>query len=239
MGYGIAIVALTAKDDPITNASAEALPHATLLFLGTMADNEAVNSAGLVLKAVQAVANRYQTFTDKVAGTAVLGAAVKADVVLMDGAHLIELRNLLLENPKLKYLHDRIEQFPGFIPHVTMGMPNHPRLSSIYNQEVKFDRLGVWFGDNRYEFPLVKPVTLEDLLDSVGVVEEQLAPEYRFTYYLHDMSERSEAAENLVSQGVPEEIAEHIANARPFYELEFDCTYTTATGEVMIELTDK
>ena len=57
---------------------------------------------------------------------------------------------------------------------------------------------------------------------------------YYFDYYLHDNSERSEFMEHLTDQAIPESIARHIAEQRPFYEVRFECQYDTDTEAVLI-----
>ena len=56
---------------------------------------------------------------------------------------------------------------------------------------------------------------------------------YSFKYYLHENAERFECVDDLVERAhLPREIAEKIAEQRPFYEIEFDCTYDDITGDV-------
>lgn len=147
------IMALPAAGDPISSASSEADgAHCTLLFLGEAAalDETALKAA------VQdfVTAGGVTPFTDAVSGSAVLGTN-KADVVLLDGTHLTEIRNgLLTTQQALVDAYEAVDQFPNFIPHVTLGYPETPRTADFTGESVTFDRLALWFGESRTEFPL-------------------------------------------------------------------------------------
>jgi hypothetical protein len=53
---------------------------------------------------------------------------------------------------------------------------------------------------------------------------------HNFKYYLHETANRSETIEFLTDQGLPVNVAKDIAELRPFYEIEFDCTYDDITA---------
>ena len=55
-----------------------------------------------------------------------------------------------------------------------------------------------------------------------------------FNYYLHDMSEHSELISGLIDEGLPWDLAELIADQRPFYEIVLHCEADEDTGEVTI-----
>lgn len=46
------------------------------------------------------------------------------------------------------------DQFPTWIPHVTLGYPDSPAAEKDIPEEITFDRLAVWRGTEQYEFPL-------------------------------------------------------------------------------------
>ena len=58
------------------------------------------------------------------------------------------------------------------------------------------------------------------------------AEPYKFKYYLHGDDELFEMVETLTDQGIPESVAEKIAEQRPFYEVTFECEYSPTTEEV-------
>ncbi|QGJ92785.1 capsid maturation protease [Arthrobacter phage Pureglobe5] len=146
------IVALPAADDPISMASSEAAgAHATLLFLGDSAnlDEAALNTAVGEFIAKGGVG----VIVDKVSGTATLGAD-QADVILLDATNLKALRDGLLGQDTLAEAYAAVEQFPTWIPHVTLGYPDAPRVTEYSGEAVTFNRLAVWHGESRTEFLL-------------------------------------------------------------------------------------
>jgi hypothetical protein len=148
------IVALPAADDPISAASSEEDgAHATLLFLG-----ESANLDGEALKAAvgEFVAKgEVGVLSDKVNGRATLGAD-SADVVLLDAASLVNVRNGLLEQNTIVQAHQSVEQYPTWIPHVTLGYPEKPAVGDYAGESITFDRLALWHGEDHTEFPLGK-----------------------------------------------------------------------------------
>jgi 2'-5' RNA ligase len=158
------IVALPAADDPISSASSEAAgAHATLLFLG---DSANLDEAALNTAVGEFVAKGVTPVTDAVSGSAVLGKD-QADVVLLDAANLKALRDGLLEQDALLQAHASVEQFPTWLPHVTLGYPETPRLADYAGDAVTFDRLAVWHGQSRTEFLLGEP-PVSDSLTAAG-----------------------------------------------------------------------
>jgi hypothetical protein len=147
------IVALPAADDPISAASSEADgAHATLLFLGDAAalDEEQLKAAvsGFVTEGEVGI------ITEQVNGRAVLGKDA-ADVVLFDAANLVFIRDGLIQNsPYLSDAYNSVEQFPTWLPHVTLGYPETPVAGEYSGEAITFDRLAVWFGESRTEYPL-------------------------------------------------------------------------------------
>lgn len=146
------IVALPAATDPISAASSERSgAHATLLFLG--------DSAALDEQALKAAVSDFVTkgkvgiITEQVNGSATLGADA-ADVVLFDAANLVFIRSGLLEQDALLQAYSSVEQFPTWLPHVTLGYPETPALAKYVGEAITFDRLAVWHGESRTEYPL-------------------------------------------------------------------------------------
>jgi 2'-5' RNA ligase len=142
------IVALPAESDPVSAASSEADgAHCTLLFLGDTAnlDADALKNA-----LAEFVTNgEVGVMTENVSGRATLGKD-SADVVLIDGASLVNIRKGMLENSdELFSAYDAVEQFPTWIPHVTLGYPETPASGEFAGEQITFDRLALWFGEDR------------------------------------------------------------------------------------------
>jgi hypothetical protein len=146
------IVALPAADDPISAASSESSgAHATLLFLG---DSKALDEQALNDAVQQFVTNgEVGIITEMVNGRATLGKDA-ADVVLFDAANLVFIRSGLLEQKTLAQAFGSVEQFPTWLPHVTLGYPATPALAEYTGEAITFDRLAVWHGESRTEYPL-------------------------------------------------------------------------------------
>ena len=58
---------------------------------------------------------------------------------------------------------------------------------------------------------------------------------HNFKWYLHEYADTYECADDLRRQGLPSEVADRIASARPFYEVEFNCTFDDETGQFEYE----
>lgn len=144
------VVALPPDDDPIRSVSSDDA-HATLLFLGDL--NE--EGRQTIIDAVSAFTkvSAAGPLEDSISGTATLGDS-SADVVLLDARGLSLLREALLADESVRALWESVEQYPTWIPHVTLGYPDSPRLSDNIPESVTFDRLAVWSGEDRTEFRL-------------------------------------------------------------------------------------
>lgn len=150
------IVALPAASDPINSVSSEEDgAHVTLLFLG---DSAAFDPAP-ILEVLRLTAEQVaMPMTDPVNGRAVLGEH-SADVALIDAQHLANIRGVILATDEVRAVHDGVEQFPAWIPHLTLGYPETPRLSDDIPTEITFDRLALWHGEEKTEFTMeAKPV---------------------------------------------------------------------------------
>jgi hypothetical protein len=141
------IVALPAEDDPISAASSEADgAHATLLFFG---DTSALNRDELATALERFVTGgEVGIITEQVNGRATLGKDA-ADVVLFDAANLVFIRSGLLEDPVIAEANASVEQFPTWLPHVTLGYPETPAAGEFSGEAINFDRLALWFGEDR------------------------------------------------------------------------------------------
>lgn len=151
------VVAIPSQDDYVWKLSSEKVPHMTLLFLGDKLEN----------------VDRVAEFVDHVASTSlckfgmdvdrrgVLGSE-SADVLFFGDycRNMLEkARSYLLGNDDIQKAYQSVEQYPEWIPHLTMGYPATP--AKIDEHEhlglswVNFDRIALWTGDYEgVEFPL-------------------------------------------------------------------------------------
>lgn len=149
----VVLVALPAATDPISAASSEDQAHMTLLFFGETVDVDAKALEVAIAEFVDS--GEVGVITDKVSGYAMLGDD-KADVVLFDAKNLAALRSGLMQQDTIEMAHSAVEQFPTWIPHVTLGYPETPATSAYTGESVTFDRIALWYGSNRTEWKLGK-----------------------------------------------------------------------------------
>ena len=162
------IVALPAADSPVQGVSSEEDgAHMTLLYLGESANFDPAP----ILEVLRLTAEQVgMPMTDPVNGQAVLGEH-KADVALIDAKNLANIRGIILATDEVRAVHDGVEQFPAWIPHVTLGYPESPRLSDDIPSEITFDRLALWHGEEKTEFTMeAKPV--ESIVAAAEAPEE-------------------------------------------------------------------
>lgn len=154
----VAVVAIPSKDDYVWKLSSEKVPHITLLYL-----DDQINNLTEVLLYIQHAVNvtltRFGLLVDR---RDILGDQL-ADVIFFDQQPEIEtlkdFRTHLLANTDILSAYNRAEQFPQWIPHLTMGYPETPAKPDNRDYPgtswVKFDRIAVWTGDYEgVEFPL-------------------------------------------------------------------------------------
>ena len=141
------IMAIPTDSDPVTAVSSEPDgAHCTLLFLG----ETAALDKNLLVSAIQSFieGGNVTPITDAVNGRATLGKD-EADVALLDAANLIHIRNGLLEQNTIADAYLSVEQFPTWIPHVTLGYPAAPAVGEFKEPQITFDRIALWFGEDR------------------------------------------------------------------------------------------
>jgi hypothetical protein len=151
---GVVVVALPAASDPISAASSEEDgAHMTLVYLGDVGPDTDVE--GLKAAVEEWAAKITEPITEGVSGTAVLGADA-ADVVLVDAAAFVDIRSGMVEDAAgaIGALYAQVEQFPQWLSHVTLGYPESPPAAEYAGTEITFDRLALWAGEDRTEFPL-------------------------------------------------------------------------------------
>jgi 2'-5' RNA ligase len=154
-----AIMAIPAPLEPIRLVGDED-KHATLLFFGetsTLPDG----AKDVLTESVGTAASMLSPFGEEVVDIARLGSDdPPALVAMLSDQCLSQIRNLFMMNPAVKgYLDNNPDQFPNFTPHVTLGFPDFAEeaiLRGLTRQLrfVRFDRLSVWWNDERIDYPL-------------------------------------------------------------------------------------
>ena len=151
MDNACVIAAIPSVGDRAHKASSEPLAHMTMLYL-----DRAVVESNLenVLLHLQHVADTNWTSGFVVDRRGTLGSD-EADVLFFDSKNnkqFAEIRHQLLLNDTIQMAYNRVEQFPSWTPHLTLGYPATPAHELEYEVGwVEFDRLAVLF-DN-YEGP--------------------------------------------------------------------------------------
>ena len=177
----LVIVAIPSENDRVWDISSEKVPHMTLLFLGEMPVQNFANIANFVGHAARQMSYKFGLEVDR---RGKLGED-DADVLFFSKAKwggyedIATFRASLLQNDSISSAYHSVEQFPEWIPHLTLGHPETPARpeedgrSSFYY--VNFDRIALWFNDyDGFEFPL-KDRYLEEVMmsdDRVSLGEE-------------------------------------------------------------------
>lgn len=187
------IVALPAEDDPTAQGIEES--HVTMLWFGDAVDIEPETLAG-IRAALDDVAGSAPEFDARVSGVAMIGPD-KARVMLLESEELRNIRNTLYAWPPVAKAWNRAEQFPFYIPHMTMSYDGE--LPAEWPETVRISGLGLWLAGDKESWELQEPVdplpgdddalaaaggvvtpvhTLEDL--DVGIMMANLRPEGRW-----------------------------------------------------------
>lgn len=156
----LVIVAIPAEDDIVWKISSEKMPHLTLMYLGEVSE---ANNAGRMAEFVQHALNisEHGPFYLDVDHRGELGPD-KADVLFFsngwDSKWIKSLRGQLLKQNDIRTAFEQADQFPEWVPHLTLGYPEAPAKElddpNAFNPRfysVHFDRIAVWVGD--YEGP--------------------------------------------------------------------------------------
>jgi hypothetical protein len=158
----VVIVAIPAEDDYIHKISSEKVPHLSLLFLG---ETLKVKNLTQILNFVGHAADRsLYRFGLEVDRRGELGEE-KADVLFFSKSkysgfeEVNDFRSYLLQDQNIRTAYDSTEQFPEWIPHLTLGYPDTPAKPDDRDYPgfyyINFDRIAVWFGEYEgIEFPL-------------------------------------------------------------------------------------
>jgi len=162
---GRVIVAIPTATEPVHHLGDVSEPkHMTLVWLGKPEDNPDLDM-DQVRGQVEAVAERSGPLTGLVESTGPLGDD-GATVWHVRGDGIEEVRNDLLSQSYIKDAFGAAEQHPGFVPHVTAGYNlDEPLSDDDSPEEIIFDRLALWDGDEHTEFPLGPSASSEENTD--------------------------------------------------------------------------
>jgi 2'-5' RNA ligase len=152
----LAIVAVPAEDDYVHKISSEKVPHCTLLFLGDVEGKPVHRIASFLQHAVEIM--ELGPFGLEVDYRGTLGED-EADVLYFkkgwSAKRIEQFRGQLLKNNEIRDAYDSTEQFPGWLPHLTLGYPRTPAREDKRDYPgirwVEFDRIAIWQGE--YEGP--------------------------------------------------------------------------------------
>jgi hypothetical protein len=153
-----AIMAIPSPLEPIRLVGTED-KHATLLYFGETSTLPG-DAKQTLLDAVELASGMLFPFSESVVDVARLGSDVPpALVAMLTNENLAQVRNLFLMNPSVKGFLDNVQQRPSFTPHITLDYPDFTDeaiLRALMRQiyRVRFDRLAVWWNDERLEFNL-------------------------------------------------------------------------------------
>ncbi len=186
----LVIVALPKEDDYVNKISSEKVAHMTLLSLG---ETSMVKNLDKIISYVEhAASTSLERFGLEVDHRGELGPT-QADVLFFSkdkwsGIDCVATYNsYLLKDNNIRTAYDSSEQFPEWVPHLTLGFPETPAHPDNRDYPgityVQFDRVAVWFGNYEgIEFPLKKPgwgmevaysdidkKAIEDVLSHVGI----------------------------------------------------------------------
>lgn len=165
----LVIVAIPAEDDLVHKISSEKVPHLTLMYLGeTSEDKNVTRMAEFVQHALSI--HGHGPFYLEVDHRGELGDE-KADVLFFesgwDAKWIKSLRGQLLQQSDIRAAYQSEDQFPEWVPHLTLGYPTVPAkpFPEGYTERfyaVHFDRIAVW--DGNYEGPEFRLKQKEDQL---------------------------------------------------------------------------
>lgn len=144
----LTIVAIPAEYSYAYKVSSEKVPHLTILHIDGSRDVKHI--IDYVRHTVETSLTKFWLHIDR-RGT--LGKD-DADVLFFDKEHaqlITKVRHYMLANERVKSAYDRIEQFPEWTPHLTLGYPNSPAKTTTNPQDeetwIEFDKIGIWTGN--------------------------------------------------------------------------------------------
>jgi 2'-5' RNA ligase len=172
---GLAVVAIPSQDDYVWKISSEKVPHLTLLFLGDQKNANVGHMTDFLEHVVKSTMTRFELNVDR-RGT--LGDQ-DADVLFFTKNHycmpmLRAARAFLLVDEHYAAAYHSVEQYPEWLPHLTLGYPKTPAKKDdreyAGSHWVSFDRVALWTGD--YEGPEF-------------ILKDQYSPEFSMSDMAH------------------------------------------------------
>lgn len=157
-----AVVALPSEGGLVHDIGDEE-KHATVAYLGEITPELAGQREALE-QHLQRVADQGAPFTASVSGVDELGDE-GAKVWMLDSPELAQLHEAVFEGPA-----EDASGYPSFTPHSTITYDTAPPESADV-KEIPFDRLALWWGNDRVEYPLGGDAEFEALL--FGFVEDE------------------------------------------------------------------
>lgn len=146
------IVALPSEDDQVRKYSSEKEPHLTLLYLGENKFDP--TELAHITEYVEYAASLLPCFTLDVDSRGELGPN-RADVLFFNKkwSKTVEtFRSHLLQDPFISAMYHSTDQFPEWLPHLTMGFPDTPAKKDNRDYPgfsyVRFDRIALWTGNS-------------------------------------------------------------------------------------------
>lgn len=133
--------------------------HATLLFFGETSTLP-LEAKQTLMDSVELASGMLFPFSERVVDVSRLGDDIPpALVAMLSSENLGPVRNLFMMNPSVKSYLDNTQQFPSFTAHMTLGHPDFKdevvlRALARNLYRIRFDRLAVWWNDERFEFDL-------------------------------------------------------------------------------------
>ena len=166
---GAVIVAIPAEEDPIHGVSSEAPAHMTLIWMGNDVDLSPEQAQALDA-ALAGIAADTPALTLTATSRAELGDE-GADVLMLEPDGMAAVREALLADETIRSLHDAVEQYPQWTPHLTLGYPDTPALGEP-GETVTFDHLALLRGSEHSFYPLAPA---EGIV--AAAAEEETVPE--------------------------------------------------------------
>lgn len=163
----LCIMAVPADGQPVHDLSMEEA-HATIVYFGDVPRSDESDDGAI--DAIQSwtakIAADAQPFTAQVKEIGTLGSEEEpATVWMLDESDLNGIHEGILSNDQVSAAYEDADttKYPEYIPHVTIGYDvplNGDAIEELTSvTEITFDRLAVWHGSDRYEYPLGEPMT--------------------------------------------------------------------------------
>lgn len=214
----VAIMAIPANDQDLPGPEAE--KHATVLYFGHFPEQVDPSYKSLLADVVGIAARETEPFTAKVTGIEPLGDE-GAKVWLLDSP---DLQRLFEELPgidsEVKSVYDDatekgVTRYPDFTPHVTIGYETDDAATTLATEDVEeaeqvseitFDRLALWWGDERVEFELGNPNDYEAAYQRMRAEFERFEQLFKSGGGLKAVKPPKDAdADGMIDEGFPTE----------------------------------